>query len=107
MSTSSLAALDALIEELTVDAYGDEEQLSGFLTGAEEALQAPEQASIVGVPVQVLKIDSGPDARHGLTAICERDGVHHEVSLADLSFSADSQLGRVACAYRRWLGCAQ
>lgn len=32
------AELDALIEELTVDAYNDEEQLSGFLVGAEEAL---------------------------------------------------------------------
>lgn len=105
MSTSGLAELDTLIEELTVDAYGDEEQLTGFLTGAEEALQAPEAASIVGVPVQVLKIDTGTDARRGLTAICERDGVRHEVSLTDLAFSADSQLGRVAGAYRRWLGC--
>jgi hypothetical protein len=78
MSTS-VAELDALIDEVTVDAYGDEEQLTGFLTGAEEALQAPEPASIVGVPLEVLKIDTGPDARRGLTAICERDGVRHEV----------------------------
>ena len=32
------AALDALIEELTVDAHNDDEQLSGFLVGAVEAL---------------------------------------------------------------------
>jgi hypothetical protein len=31
------AELDALIEDLTVDAYGDEAQLSGFLVGAQEA----------------------------------------------------------------------
>lgn len=35
---TTAAELDALIEELTVDAYGDEEQLSSFLVGAEEAL---------------------------------------------------------------------
>jgi hypothetical protein len=37
---TTAAELDALIEELTVDAYNDEEQLSGFLVGAEEALVA-------------------------------------------------------------------
>jgi hypothetical protein len=35
VSDCRLAELDELIEELTVDAYGDEEQLIGFLTGAE------------------------------------------------------------------------
>ena len=37
---TTTAELDALIEELTIDAYGDEEQLGGFLVGAEEALSA-------------------------------------------------------------------
>jgi hypothetical protein len=106
MSAERLAELDALIEELTVDAYGDEEQLTGFLTGAEDALNAPEPAIIVGVPVQVVKVDAGLDVRRGLTAICERDGTRHEVSLADLTFPIDSQLGRVTAAYRRWLGYA-
>jgi hypothetical protein len=101
---SDLDELDELIEELTVDAYGDEEQLIGFLTGAEDALQAPEPASIVGVPVNVVKVDAGPDVRRGLTAICDRDGTRHEVSLVDLTFPTGSELGRVVAAYRRWLG---
>jgi hypothetical protein len=104
VSDKSSAELDAVIEELTVDAYGDEEQLTGLLTGAEDALQAPEQASIVGVPVNVVKVDMGPDVRRGLTAICERESTRHEVSLADLTFPAASKLGRVVAAYRRWLG---
>jgi hypothetical protein len=104
VSVSELDELDELIEELTVDAYGDEEQLIGFLTGAEDALQAPEPASIVGVPVNVVKVDAGPDVYRGLTAICDRDGTRHEVSLVDLTFPAGSELGRVAAAYRRWLG---
>jgi len=105
VSGTRLAELDELIAELTVDAYGDEEQFTGFLTGAEDALQGSEPASIVGVPVTVVKIDAGPDVRRGLTAICERDGARYEVSLVDLAFPADSELGRVTAAYRRWLGC--
>jgi hypothetical protein len=46
---TTTAQLDALIDELTVDAYGDEEQLRAFLTGAEEALRRGEPARIVGV----------------------------------------------------------
>jgi hypothetical protein len=36
---TTTAQVDALIDERTVDAYGDEKQLTGFLTGAEEALR--------------------------------------------------------------------
>jgi hypothetical protein len=39
---TTAAELDALIEEFTVDAYNDEEQLSGVLVGAEEALDRDE-----------------------------------------------------------------
>jgi hypothetical protein len=39
-----LSELDALIDDLAVDAYGDEEQLAGFLIGADEALQRSEPA---------------------------------------------------------------
>jgi hypothetical protein len=42
------AELDARIEELTVDAYGDDEQASGFLVGAREALVPAESATIRG-----------------------------------------------------------
>jgi hypothetical protein len=62
---TSTAQLDALIDQLTVDTYGDEEQLAGFLTGAEEALRRGEPARIVGVDVAVFDVDVGPDARTG------------------------------------------
>jgi hypothetical protein len=45
VSTISTADLDALIEELTVDCYDDEEQLTGLLTGAEVALVVGEIAA--------------------------------------------------------------
>jgi len=102
--TARLSELDALIDDLTVDAYGDEEQLSGFLVGAEDALQHGERASIVGVEVEVVRVDEGPDARTGLTARVTRDDQAYDVALADLTFDADSQLGRIVAAYRRWQG---
>jgi hypothetical protein len=101
---STAAELDALIEELTIDAYNDEDQLSGFLVGAQEALTRGEPATIVGVGVEVVKVDCGPDARTGLTARVRRAGAIYEVALADLAFASGSQLGLVVAAYRRWQG---
>ena len=101
---TTIAELDALIDELTVDAYGDDEQLSGFLAGAEEALVRGEQATIAGAAVDVLSVNCGPDMRTGLTAGVLREGVKHEVALADLEFSPGSELAVVVAAYRRWQG---
>ena len=97
--------LNSLIAELTVDAYGEEEELGGLLVGAEEALDAGEVATVVGVPVRIVGVAEGPDVRRGLLAICEREGARYEVSLADVKFGQPSKLGRVAAAYRLWLGC--
>lgn len=101
---TTAAELDALIEELTVDAYADEEQLSSFLVGAEEALVRGEPATIASTPVEVTSVDCGPDARMGLTARVLREGERFEVALADLRVAPDSELGVVVAAYRRWQG---
>lgn len=101
---TSVAAPDALIEELTVDAYGGEEQLGGFFVGAEEALVRGERARIAGVAVEVVSVGCGPVARTGLRARVLRDGAKHEVILADLTFIGGSELGVVVAAYRRWQG---
>jgi hypothetical protein len=103
MTRPTAAQLDAMIDDLTVDAYGDDEQLSGFLVGADEALVPGERASIVGVDVEILAVDAGPDERTGLLAGVRRDGQAYEVTLADLSFPAQSALGLVA-VYRRRQG---
>lgn len=101
---TTASELDALIDELTVDAYGDDEQLSGFLVGADEALATGERAHIVGIEVEVLAVDSGPDCRTGLLARVRRSDAMHDVTLSDLVFDDDSELGRVVAAYRRWQG---
>ena len=103
--TVSSAELDALIEELTVDCYTEEEQLVGLLTGAEDALAVGEIATVAGAEIRIVAVDCPSDARRGLTAVCEREGQRCELSLADIRFADASQLGRVAAAYRHWLGC--
>jgi hypothetical protein len=100
---TTAAKLDALIEQLTVDAYDDNEQLAGFLVGAQEALAPGEPATIVGVEVNVATVDCGPDVRTGLTSRVRRDATY-EVAPADLTLAPESALGLVVAAYRRWQG---
>jgi len=104
MRPSTAKRLDALIEDLTTDAYGDDEQLSGFLVGADEALIRGEPASLVGVDVEVMAVAAGPDVRTGLLARVRREGRTYDVGLADLTFEPGSELGLVVSAYRRWQG---
>ncbi len=102
---SSPAQLDALIEELTVDCYNDEEQETGFQVGAEAALRRGERARLAGHELEVRRVIHGPDVRAGLRALVrDRDGIAHEVALSDLVFPDDSELGMIVAAYRRWLG---
>jgi hypothetical protein len=101
----SSSELDALIEELTIDCYNDEEQLTGLLTAAEEALVVGEIATIAGMEIRVVAVDCPTGIRRGLTAGCERDGKRFELSLADLRFADESELRHVTHAYRHWLGC--
>jgi len=98
------AELEALIDELTVDAYNDEEQLGGFLVGADAAFRRGERATLAGVEVEAAAVDCGPDARTGMLARVRHREATHEVSLADLRFTAGSELGLVVAAYRRWQG---
>lgn len=96
--------LDELIDEITVDCYGEDEQLCGFSTAIEEALTEPVTATVVGAPVELLAIDDSGDPRRGLVARCRRDGTTYAVSALDVELTADSRLARLLAAYRRWSG---
>ena len=54
----STKLLDAMIEEATVDAYNDEEQITGLFTMLEEHLALPFQTTVLGVTATVTKIGS-------------------------------------------------
>ena len=93
--------LDALIEEATVDAYGESEQATAFLTALEENLALPFGATVLGEAVVVEKIDlSNADE---LFAICRRRGKRLKVRLLDLDLPVPRPKGAEwVAAYRRW-----
>ena len=52
--------LDALVEEATVDAYGDDEQLDGFAVMIEDNLEVPFETTVLGVwPVREYQRSAG------------------------------------------------
>ncbi len=47
-----------MIERATVDAYGDSEQITGWLTMIEENLAVPFETKMLGVPITVERVRS-------------------------------------------------
>ena len=97
--------LDSLIEEITVDAYGDEGYWS-FLQALTDDAGAPFDGSIAGVAVRVTGFDFDGNERRGIIARTIRDGAEQTVSLLDVTLADRSAptAERIIAAYRRWLG---
>ena len=94
-----------LIEEIIVDAYGDDEQLWAFRQAFEDHVALPAEAFVVGEPVTVMTIDYDGNERRGLTARCQREaGSEQVIAACDLIFPEGSAAARYMAAYRKWLG---
>jgi hypothetical protein len=101
----NLADLDELIEEITVDAYGDDEKLWAFRQAFADSGTLPADGFVIGEPVSVIEIDYDGNERRGLTARCRReDGSEHAVAAADVVLPQSSRGARHVAAYRKWLG---
>jgi len=99
-----LEALDRLIEEITVDAYGDDEQLWAFRQAFEDDVALPTDGFVIGEPVSVIAVDYDGNERRGLTVKCRReDRAEYEVALSDVVLPHASTGARYIAAYRRWL----
>ncbi len=77
----STKLLDAMIEEAIVDAYNDEEQITGLFTMLEEHLALPFDTEMLGITVTVTKIDL--TASNEIVAICRRDA--HKQTIPSLT----------------------
>ena len=96
---------DGLIDEIIVDAYGDDEQLWAFRQAFEDNVAMPAEAFVVGEPVTVMTIGYDGNERRGLTARCRREESSEQVIAAcDLIFPEGSAAARYMAAYRTWLG---
>ncbi len=101
----SLADLDELIEEITVDAYNDDEKLWAFRQALEDNVALPSDGFVIGEPVSVLEFDYDGNERRGLTGRCHReDGSEHVVAASDVVLPQSSGGARHVAAYRKWLG---
>ncbi len=60
-----LKSLDELIEEITVDAYGEDEKIWAFVNTLEEEITGPSSAEVMGEAVEVLSVDYNGDERRG------------------------------------------
>ncbi len=101
----SPADLDHLIEEITVDAYNDDEKLWAFRQAFEDNVALPSDGFVIGEPVSVIEIDYDGNERRGLTARCRReDGSEHVVAASEVMLPQSSRGARHLAAYRKWLG---
>jgi hypothetical protein len=100
-----LADLDRLIAEITVDAHGDDEQLSAFHQAFKDGVVLPCDAFVIGEPVSVVAFDYDGNQRRGLTARCRReDGSEHVVAASEVALPPRLSGTRLLAAYRKWLG---
>lgn len=99
---ATLAQLDELIEEATVDCYDEEEQASGFFAVIEDNLALPFTTRILGAEASVAAVEMDDDGR--IKAICERSGERQRIDLIDLPLPSPPPSGAEwIAAYRRWV----
>lgn len=102
-SRISKARLAAMIEEATVDAYGESEQTTGWYTMLEEHLALPFATMVLGVVVKVARLDLRGD--NDIVAICTRGGERQSVRILDLPLPWPRPVGAEWIeAYRYWVG---
>lgn len=97
----STARLEAMIEEATVDAYGESEQRAGFYTMMENGLALPFETQVLGVEVTVERIDL--TSADEIVAICTRGRSRQTIPILELPLPLPPPAGVGWIeAYRRW-----
>ena len=98
---ASDAELDTLIEEATVDAYDESEQIVGFHTMLQEHLDVPFQTAVLGVEVTAEKVDLSDDNQ--IVVVCTRGKSRQRIPILDLPLPKPPPKGAECIdAYRRW-----
>ena len=93
-----------MIEQATVDAYGDSEQITGWFTMIEENLAVPFETKVLGVPITVERVDLNRSEQ--IVAICRRGRTRQSLPIIDLRLPTPLPDGAEWIeAYRRW--CAE
>ncbi|MEV7230795.1 hypothetical protein AB0M79_27795 [Polymorphospora sp. NPDC051019] len=84
-----------------MDAYDNDDQLTGLYTMLEEHLALPFTTEVLGVAVSVDRIDLTDDGR--IVAVCKRAGIRQAIGILDLPLPDPAPTGsQWIAAYRRW-----
>ncbi|MGH3199046.1 MAG: hypothetical protein ACRDNT_24690 [Streptosporangiaceae bacterium] len=96
----STAELNAMVEEATIDAHDEDEQLSGFYDMIEDNLAVPFETTVLGVTVTV---DGISQTSAGIVANCVRGEHRQAMHVLDLPLPVPPPPGAEwITAYRRW-----
>lgn len=94
--------LEALVEEATVDAHGESEQVTGLFTLMEDNLPLPFRTEILGVEVVVEKVDLTED--DDIVVVCRKGKMRQRVRVLDLPLPNPPPVGwQWIEAYRYWM----
>jgi len=91
----------ALVEQATVDCYGESEQVSGLFMMIADNLTVPFSTQVLGVEVIVVAVELTDDER--IVAVCERGRHRQRLSVKDLPLPDPAPPGAEWVeAYRAW-----
>ena len=96
------AEIEKLIDEITADSNGEDEQLMAFEVVINEAIDDYAKAFHLDEPVYLVEVNSNKGLRAGLRAKITRQRKEFEVSLLDLEIDEveDEELHRLVEAYK-------
>ena len=99
----SKARLAEMIEEATVDACGESEQITGWFTMIDENLAVPFDTMVLGVSVIVERVDL--DNSEQIVAVCRRGRDRQALPILHLRLPMPPPGGAEWIeAYRQWRG---
>ncbi len=103
IDTLDPAEIAEAFEEATVDSKDEDEQISGLITMAEEALEFPFPAKVMGQIVQVVDSQWSERDAYGLDLIVEIDGGQHRIAAESVELTPPLPEGAVfLAAYLDW-----
>ena len=92
-----------MIEEATVDAYGESEQITGWFTMIDTKLAVPFETTVLGVLVVVERVELNRSDQ--IVAVCRRGRDRQVLSILELPLPTPPPDGAEWIeAYRHWRG---